>query len=123
MRTYRGRPPPAQFHGPHRPRRQVHLLSACQTITKSECPDDYEFEFEAPERVMRGGSMIVEPLGNILDGPVYDEETILYADIDADLKTQAHLDMDVTGNYARPDIFRLSVNTQAMNSVEFASTN
>jgi len=101
----------------------VHLLSACQTITKSECPDDYEFEFEAPERVMRGGSMIVEPLGNILDGPVYDEETILYADIDADLKTQAHLDMDVTGNYARPDIFRLSVNTQAMNSVEFASTN
>jgi nitrilase len=102
---------------------RVHVLSACQTITKSEYPDDYEFEFEAPERVMRGGSMIVDPLGNILAGPVYDEETILYADIDADLKTRAHLDMDVTGNYARPDIFRLSVNTQAMNSVEFASAN
>lgn len=101
---------------------RVHVLSACQTITKAEYPDDYEFEFEAQERVMRGGSMIVDPLGNILAGPVYDEETILYAEIDADLKTQAHLDMDVTGNYARPDIFRLSVNTQPMNSVEFISS-
>lgn len=100
---------------------RVHVLSACQTITKGEYPEDYEFGFEAPERIMRGGSMIVDPLGNILAGPVYDEETILYADIDAGLKTRAHLDMDVTGNYSRPDIFRLAVNTQPMNSVEFTS--
>ena len=101
---------------------RVHVLSACQTITKSQYPDDYEFEFDAPEQLMRGGSMIVDPLGNVLAGPVYDEETILYADIDAGLKTRAHLDMDVTGHYARADVFRLSVNTQALNSVEFGSS-
>lgn len=31
---------------------------------------------------MRGGSMIVDPRGEVLTGPVFDTETILYADID-----------------------------------------
>jgi nitrilase len=98
---------------------RVFVLSACQTITKDAYPADYEFEFETGENVMRGGSMIVDPLGNVLAGPVFDEETILYADVELRRKTEAHLDMDITGNYARPDVFSLSVDTRAKNSVEF----
>jgi nitrilase len=98
---------------------RVFVLSACQSITKDAYPADYEFEFETGENVMRGGSMIVDPLGNVLAGPVFDEETILYADLELRKKTEAHLDMDVTGNYARPDVFSLSVDTRAKNSVEF----
>jgi nitrilase len=98
---------------------RVFVLSACQTITKDAYPAGYEFEFETGENVMRGGSMIVDPLGNVLAGPVFDEETILYADVELSKKTEAHLDMDITGNYARPDVFSLSVDTRAKNSVEF----
>jgi nitrilase len=98
---------------------RVFVLSACQTITKDAYPNDYEFEFETGDNVMHGGSMIVDPLGNILAGPVFDEETILYADVDLSKKTGSHLDMDITGNYARPDVFSLSVDTRPKNSVEF----
>jgi nitrilase len=98
---------------------RVFVLSACQTITKDAYPADYEFEFEIGDNVMRGGSMIVDPLGNVLAGPVFDEETILYADVDLSKKRESHLDMDITGNYARPDVFSLSVDTKAKNSVEF----
>ncbi|ABM08899.1 carbon-nitrogen hydrolase family protein [Paenarthrobacter aurescens] len=98
---------------------RVFVLSACQTITKDAYPADYEFEFEIGNNVMHGGSMIVDPLGNVLAGPVFDEETILYADVELSKKRESHLDMDITGNYARPDVFSLSVDTKAKNSVEF----
>jgi nitrilase len=98
---------------------RVFVLSACQTITKDAYPADYEFEYAANDVVMRGGSMIVDPLGQVLAGPVFDEETILYADADLSRKTASHLDMDITGNYARPDVFALSVDARSKTSVEF----
>lgn len=100
---------------------RTHVLSACQYITKSAFPDDFEFEVEPPhgDTVMRGGSMIVAPTGQVLAGPVFDEEAILYAEIDADLKTKSHLDFDVVGHYSRPDVFELRVNTRQQRSVVF----
>ncbi|RYF60957.1 MAG: carbon-nitrogen hydrolase family protein [Comamonadaceae bacterium] len=102
---------------------RVFVLSACQTLTKDAYPADYEFEIDIDDTVMRGGSMIVDPLGNVLAGPIFDEETILYADIDIDYKTRAHLDFDGTGNYSRPDIFSLAVDTRPQNSVTFSDDN
>ncbi|WP_274595845.1 nitrilase-related carbon-nitrogen hydrolase [Arthrobacter sp. TS-15] len=98
---------------------RVFVLFACQTIAKDAYPADYEFEFEIGNNVMRGGSMIVNPLGNVLACPVFDEETILHADAELSKRTESHLDMDITGNYTRPDVFSLSVDTKAKNSVEF----
>jgi hypothetical protein len=70
----------------------------------TDYPVDYKFEFETGENVMRGGSMIMDPLGNALAGPDFDEETILYANVELRKRTEAHLDIDITGNYARPDV-------------------
>jgi nitrilase len=58
---------------------------------------------------MRGGSLIVGPLGEVLAGPDFDGETILYAEIDLDEVVRGKYDFDVAGHYARPDVFRLSV--------------
>ncbi|MGH7472306.1 MAG: carbon-nitrogen hydrolase family protein [Longimicrobiales bacterium] len=57
--------------------------------------------------VLRGGSCIIGPDGVLLAGPVYEQSTILYADIDRGRITEESLTLDVTGHYARPDCFRL----------------
>ncbi len=65
-----------------------------------------------PEVMCRGGSVIISPMGEILAGPLFDEEGILYADLDMSLIAKAKLDFDAVGHYARPDIFTLHVNTK-----------
>lgn len=55
--------------------------------------------------VLRGGSAIIGPDGRLIAGPVLDEETIVYADIDLAQISEEHLTLDVTGHYSRPDIF------------------
>lgn len=60
--------------------------------------------------VMRGGSAIIGPDGEYLAGPVFDEPTILYADLDLDRVREERMTLDVTGHYHRPDVFDFSVN-------------
>uniref|UniRef100_B0T9J3 Nitrilase/cyanide hydratase and apolipoprotein N-acyltransferase n=1 Tax=Caulobacter sp. (strain K31) TaxID=366602 RepID=B0T9J3_CAUSK len=98
------------------------VLSACQFITRSAYPSDYDCVLgDTPETVLlRGGSLIVDPMGQVLAGPVFDVETILYADIDLQSLARAKFDFDVTGHYARPDVFRLTVDTTARSPVIFA---
>jgi nitrilase len=95
------------------------VLSACQHITRAAYPDDYDCALgDDPKTVlMRGGSMIVAPLGEILAGPDYSGETILYATIDPAEVVRGKYDFDVVGHYARPDVFKLSVNIAAQRAV------
>jgi len=58
----------------------------------------------------RGGSVIISPMGDVLAGPLYDEEGILFAELDFAEVVQGKLDFDVVGHYARPDVFQLTVN-------------
>ena len=57
--------------------------------------------------LLRGGSAIVGPDGKVLAGPIFDEETILIAELDFSSITRESLTLDVTGHYARPDVFDL----------------
>jgi nitrilase len=56
---------------------------------------------------MHGGSAIIAPDGSYLAGPVFDEETIVYAEIDLDRITRTKVWFDGSGHYARPDVFQL----------------
>ncbi len=88
------------------------VLGCNQFVTKAMYPADLPGIDELsslPETLCRGGSAIIGPLGDVLAGPVYDQETILYAEIDLAAVVQARLDFDVVGHYARPDIFQLTV--------------
>ena len=95
------------------------VLSACQHITRGAYPADHECVLgDAPETVlMRGGSMIVGPLGEVLAGPDYSGETILFARIDPAAIARGKYDFDATGHYARPDVFQLRVNTAPQRAV------
>ncbi len=95
------------------------VLTACQHITRAAYGPDHESALgDEPERLMmRGGSAIVSPMGRVLAGPDFSGETILYAQIDPNEVMQAKFDFDVTGHYARPDVFALTVDTRAKPSV------
>ncbi len=88
------------------------VLSACQFIRRGDYPADYPAaQGNAPETVViRGGSVIVSPLGRILAGPNYEGECLQLADLDLGEIAEGKYDLDVAGHYARPDIFRLIVN-------------
>lgn len=88
------------------------VLSACQFMTRANGPEDFHpIQGEAPETVLiRGGSSIISPLGEVLVGPVFGEETILTAELDKAEIIRGKMDFDVAGHYARPDVFQLKVN-------------
>lgn len=99
------------------------VLSCNQFATRSDYPDSFPMEFEdAPETVVsRGGSCIVDPLGQLIAGPIYGEETILTAELDLNDVIRGKYDFDVVGHYARPDVFRLRVNGQAQPAVHYSA--
>jgi nitrilase len=70
---------------------------------------------------MRGGSCIISPLGQILAGPNFEGPCILTAELDLNEIPRGKYDFDVVGHYARPDIFRLVVNTKPTPSVVISS--
>lgn len=88
------------------------VLGCNQYVTKSMYPQNLEgIEdlVDQPETMCRGGSVVVSPLGEVLAGPLYDEEGILTAELDLGEVVRAKLDFDVVGHYARPDVFELIV--------------
>jgi nitrilase len=95
------------------------VFSACQFTRRSDYPADYAIDGNPPPDtiLMRGGSCIVGPLGQMLTERVFDQDAILTAEIDPGEVTRGKYDFDVTGHYARPDVFRLMVNERAQPAV------
>jgi nitrilase len=55
--------------------------------------------------LQNGGSMIVNPRGEIVAGPLVDEEGILYHEVDPYLAVEERQNLDISGHYSRFDIF------------------
>ncbi|MBT8395552.1 MAG: carbon-nitrogen hydrolase family protein [Gemmatimonadetes bacterium] len=97
------------------------VLGCNQYVTRDMYPSDLEIksELEAwPEVLCRGGSAIYSPLGALLAGPLWDEEGILFADLELGEIARGKFDFDATGHYARPDVFHLWVNQEPLLSVD-----
>jgi len=84
------------------------VLSCNQFVTREDYPLDLPGEVvdKLPDILSRGGSSVIDPLGNPLVDPLWDVEGILYANLSSDLLIQSKMDFDVTGHYARKDVFR-----------------
>lgn len=59
-----------------------------------------------------GNSVIIDPSGEILVGPIRREEAVLYAELDLAAVHSARRMFDPVGHYHRPDVFRLGVDTR-----------
>ena len=98
------------------------MLGCNQFVTKDMYPTDLpELELlgDQPEIMSRGGSVIISPLGEVVAGPLWDQEGILYAEINLAEVSRAKLDFDSVGHYARPDVFRLVVDEREQRAVEY----
>jgi len=89
------------------------VLAAGSLMRGSDLPSELEFPPELaddPDQlIIRGGSAIIAPDGRYLAGPVFNEETIISAEIDLSEIVREQLALDVTGHYARPELFELTV--------------
>ncbi len=96
------------------------VLGCNQYMTKDMYPAELKElkELDAqPDIMCRGGSAIVSPLGKVLAGPLFDQEGILFAELDLGAIARSKFDFDVVGHYARPDVFQLTVNEKPSVSV------
>ena len=84
------------------------VLSCCVYQRASSYPDDVQLA-EGDELVGRGGSAILGPDGAYLAGPLWDEEGILYAELDPQRLYEERQRFAPAGHYHRPDVFRLKV--------------
>jgi len=96
------------------------VISACQYLTHSDCSDHAKFTDGPPTEsgLIRGGSMIVSPFGEVLAGPLENREGLLTADIDLGEIARGKFDLDVAGHYARPDVFHLDVDLKRARAVD-----
>ena len=92
---------------------KCYFINADMIVRKSSYPDDLN-EKDAieklPENVCRGGSCIIDPYGHYLTEPVWDKETVIYAELDMSLTASCKMEHDAVGHYARPDVLELIVN-------------
>jgi nitrilase len=81
------------------------VVSVPQYIPRSAFPDD--FPAAIPERfdvLGRGGVAVVDPLGDVIAGPVYDQEEMLVVECDLARQLRAKRWFDAAGHYSRADV-------------------
>jgi len=89
------------------------VLAANQVARAGDLSPAYANDYaDADQVVCRGASVIVDPFGAVLAGPLLEEEGLLIADLDLDEVTRGRYDFDAAGHYSRPDLFRLTVDTR-----------
>jgi len=96
------------------------VLSAMQYLTRADCPADFHpVQGDALDTVLiRGGSAIYGPLGEVMAEPVYGREAVVTAEIDVGSIARGKYDFDAAGHYARPDIFSLHIDRRAKRGVQ-----
>jgi nitrilase len=86
-----------------------YVINADLFFTKKSYPQNSAISAETsilPEIVCRGGSSVIDPYGHLLTEPLWDQEGIIYADLDLDEVPASKMEFDVIGHYARPDVFK-----------------
>lgn len=99
------------------------VVGSGNIIRGSDIPDDFpdkeKLYPDADEWINQGDSVVIAPGGEIVAGPMQNEKGILCAEVDSQRVAAARRSLDVAGHYARPDIFKLQINSQPQSPVDF----
>ena len=89
------------------------VVGCCQVVRLEDVPDRLAVKSKhmagAKPWLNPGGSVIVDPDGKVVAGPVNEREEILYADVRPEALVGPRWQLDIGGHYARPDVFELRV--------------
>lgn len=95
------------------------VLAAGQILQAHDIPEELELPKhlkKAPDTyVLKGGSCIIGPNGHYITEPVWEEESLIYADLDLREIIKEKMNLDVSGHYSRPDVFNFTVNRARKN--------
>src|SRR5437763_4726966 len=90
------------------------FVLACGAISRvRDLPPELTLPGDQDRLLQRGGSAIIAPDASYVAGPVFDEETIVEAEIDLEQIDRERMTLDVSGHYARPDVFSFEVRPDA----------
>jgi nitrilase len=94
---------------------RAYVVSPCHFQRASAYPDDFPLraELDGADLLGHGGSAILAPDGSYLAGPLYEEEGILYAELDPSRLLSERQRFDPVGHYNRPDMLQLSLSPAA----------
>jgi nitrilase len=82
------------------------VLSSCQSMTREHFPAHWvEHARLQGDVIIRGGSCVVNPMGEYVSASRYGESALIMAEIDMTERVKAGYDLDVCGHYSRSDIF------------------
>ncbi len=85
---------------------RAYVLGCNQVVSRADYPLKYRQEIPEDQEVLsRGGSVIVNPSGEVVAGPLWQKEGILYAELDYAAIIRSKMDFDPIGHYQRPDLF------------------
>lgn len=91
----------------------VFVLGCGMILHTGDIPESYQFkQFSSPRKrawLHRGDSVIANPDGEFIAGPLREQEGILYAEIDPRQMSGPRWMFDAAGHGARPDIFHLTI--------------
>ena len=89
------------------------VLAAGQITKAAQLPDALPLVppwDEDPESfVLKGGSCIIDPRGNFLVEPLFEQEALIVETLDLSRITEEQMTLDVSGHYSRPDVFDFKV--------------
>lgn len=103
---------------------KAHVIAAAgiiddRTIERLDLEEEVAETVRTPR--FSGGSVIVAPDRSIVSGPLDNEETILYGEIDLEQSVRTKLRHDFAGHYNRPDMFEVRINRQPADLFKDAS--
>ena len=75
---------------------------------KSKLPELEPYYTSVGEWINKGNSLIVDPDGKVLGGPLTAKKGILFAEVDMHMLRASKCNLDVAGHYARSDAFKLT---------------
>ncbi|MBI3461283.1 carbon-nitrogen hydrolase family protein [Candidatus Acetothermia bacterium] len=93
---------------------RMYVIPVSPILKIDSLPKDFELRKDLEKykgkRMQFGTTAIIGPNGKFLAGPLWNDESILYAEIDLEKVYEERSRFDPVGHYGRPDVFELYVN-------------
>jgi len=101
---------------------RLYVLSVGGVLQEKDIPDSFPLKdamLAQRDRLLSGGTFLVGPDGKPIIGPIKNDETIVYGELDLDRVKEERKNFDPTGHYSRSDVFSLNVSRKRLETLTF----